>query len=125
MTSSQSPAGPGPAAPEPDPRVSYANERTLLAWLRTSLGLMTAGLAVTQLLPSFHFAGGRRSIGLPLIALGIWTAAASYRQWTANERAIREGTPIPRTHLVAVVTAGLVVVTTLALVLAAFGPAPK
>ena len=111
--------------PEPDPRVSYANERTHLAWLRTSLGLMTAGLAVTQLLPPFQFAGGRRSIGLPLIALGIWAAAASYRQWSANEQAIRAGTPIPKSHLVPVVTAVLVVITLLALVLAAFSGSTK
>jgi putative membrane protein len=103
----------------------YANERTLLAWIRTSLGLMTAGLAITQLLPPFRFAGGRRSIGLPLIALGIWAAAAGYRQWAANERAIRAGTPIPSSHLPATITAGVVVVTTLALVLAAIGGPPR
>ena len=42
---------------EPDVRFSYANERTFLAWIRTSLGLVTAGLAITQLLPPFHFEG--------------------------------------------------------------------
>jgi putative membrane protein len=97
----------------------------LLAWLRTSLGLMTAGLAVTQLLPAFRFAGGRRSIGLPLIALGIWAAAAAYRQWAANERAIRSGAPVPRSYLAATVTGGLVVIAVLALILAASSTAPK
>ena len=56
--------------PEPDVQLSFANERTFLAWERTALGLITAGLAITQLLPSFDFPGGRRLIGLPLIALG-------------------------------------------------------
>jgi len=112
-----------PAAP--DPRVTYANERTLLAWIRTALALMTAGLAITQLLPAFRFAGGRRVIGLPLIALGIWAAAAGYRQWDANERAIRAGRPVPRSRLVATVTAGVVVISTVALVLAAVGGVPK
>ena len=51
-------------------QLSFANERTFLAWERTALGLITAGLAITQLLPSFDFPGGRRLIGLPLIALG-------------------------------------------------------
>ena len=56
-----------PDAPEPDVQLSFANERTFLAWERTALGLITAGLAITQLLPSFDFPGGRRLIGLPLI----------------------------------------------------------
>jgi putative membrane protein len=110
---------------EPDPRVTYANERTMLAWIRTALALMTAGLAITQLLPAFRFAGGRRVIGLPLIALGIWAAAAGYRQWDANERAIRAGRPVPRSRLVATVTGGVVVVSAIALVLAAVGGVPK
>jgi uncharacterized membrane protein YidH (DUF202 family) len=55
------------------------------------------------------------SVGLPLIALGIWSAAAAYRQWATNEHAIRDGRPLPRAHLVATVTAGIVLVTTLAL----------
>ena len=59
----------GDAEAEPDVRFSYANERTFLAWIRTSLGLITAGLAITQLLPPFDVPGGRRLIGLPLIAL--------------------------------------------------------
>ena len=34
---------------EPDYRFTLANERTFLAWIRTSLGLMAVGLAVAQL----------------------------------------------------------------------------
>lgn len=57
-------AGPGgePVGKEPDARFSFANERTFLAWIRTALGLMTAGLAITQLLPEFDVAGGRRPV---------------------------------------------------------------
>lgn len=35
-------------APEDDPRVYFAAERTLLAWLRTGLGLMGVGFAVAR-----------------------------------------------------------------------------
>jgi putative membrane protein len=98
-----------PAAPasdgesvEPDVRFSYANERTFLAWVRTALGLVTAGLAVTQLLPPFDFAGGRRIIGLPLIALGVVIAVASLYNWRANERAMRAGLPLPRSAIPAI-----------------------
>ena len=34
---------------EPDPRYSLANERTFLAWIRTSLTLMAAGVALEVL----------------------------------------------------------------------------
>jgi len=35
---------------EPDPRWTLANERTLLAYERTALGLLVAGLAATRTL---------------------------------------------------------------------------
>lgn len=34
---------------EPDPRFSLANERTFLAWIRTSLALVAAGIALEAL----------------------------------------------------------------------------
>ena len=74
---------------DPDVRFSYANERTFLAWNRTSLALLAAGLAVTSLLPSFDVPGGRRIIGIPLIVLGAILAGASYLRWESNERAMR------------------------------------
>jgi putative membrane protein len=85
--------------PEPDIQLSFANERTFLAWERTALGLITAGLAITQLLPSFDFPGGRRLIGLPLIGLGTVVGAVSYWEWHRNQEAIRDGGPLPRSKL--------------------------
>ena len=82
-----------------DVRFTYANERTFLAWNRTALALVTAGLAVTQLLPPFDVPGGRRMIGLPLIAMGIVTAIVSLWQWRRNEQAMRQGRPLPRSVL--------------------------
>ena len=81
---------------EPDPRFSFANERTFLAWHRTALALIGAGLAVTQILPPFHLPGGRRILGLPLIILGGVIAFTTYGRWEANERAMRRGEPLPR-----------------------------
>lgn len=98
---------------EPDPRFSYANERTFLAWIRTALGLVTAGLVVTQLFPSFDLPGGRRLIGLPLIALGVLIAVFSYTNWQRNERAMRLQRPLPRSFLPRIVA---VVVSAVALV---------
>ena len=107
----------GPAEREPDVRFSYANERTFLAWVRTALGLITAGLAITQLLPPFDVPGGRRIIGLPLIALGTVIALVSFRNWRANEIAMRCGQPLPRSPLPRVAAIVVSVVAVIGLVL--------
>ena len=98
---------------EPDPRFSFANERTFLAWIRTALGLVTAGLVVTQLFPAFDLSFGRRLVGLPLIALGVLISLFSYSSWQANERAMRRREPLPRSalpRLVAVVVSVVAVI---------------
>ena len=37
----------------PDYRFSLANERTFLAWIRTALGFLAAGVGLDQLAPDF------------------------------------------------------------------------
>ena len=114
---------PSAVGTDPDVRFSYANERTFLAWNRTALAMITAGLAVTQLLPPFDVPGGRRMIGMPLIAMGIVVSLASLAQWRRNEMAMRLGEPLPRSvlpRLVAIVV-GLSAVIAFVLVLFADG----
>jgi putative membrane protein len=106
---------------EPDPRFSYANERTFLAWNRTALALISVGLAVTNLLPPFHVRFARRAIGLPLIALGAFIALASLREWSANQRAMRQRQPLPVARLPLVVSVVIGIVAVVALVVAALG----
>jgi putative membrane protein len=84
-----------PDGREPDPRFTFANERTFLAWQRTALALIGAGVAVTQVLPAFDLPGGRQVLGLPLIVLGGVVAFTSYGRWAANQRALRRGLPLP------------------------------
>ena len=105
---------------EPDVRFSYANERTFLAWNRTALAMVTAGLAITQLLPPFDVPGGRRMIGLPLIATGTLLALASFFQWRRNEQAMRTGRPLPRSILPVLVAVVVALSAVVALFLAAF-----
>lgn len=85
---------------EPDARFTLANERTFLAWSRTSLALVAAGLAIAQLLPPFpHVPWGRSVIATPLIVLGAGLSGLSYFEWRGNQRALRQGLPLPRTQL--------------------------
>jgi inner membrane protein YidH len=116
----QQPAGaaPRPAEHEPDARYTFANERTFLAWIRTALALVAAGLAVIQLLPPFHgIRWGRHAIGIPLILLGGALAMLSYREWMANQRAIRRGEPLPRSWLPVVLAVTITAVGLVAAVL--------
>jgi len=112
--------GLGDLGTDPDVRFSYANERTFLAYNRTALALVTAGLAVTQLLPPFDVPGGRRMIGLPLIAMGTLIAVASLYQWRRNELAMRLGRPLPKSILPLLVTVVVAVSSVIALALAIF-----
>jgi putative membrane protein len=88
------------AESEPDPRFTLANQRTFLAWSRTALALVAAGLGIVQLLPPFPgVPDGRHIIGVPLILLGATVAAASYWEMTRNQLAMRQGQPLPRSVL--------------------------
>lgn len=95
---------------DPDYRFTLANERTFLAWVRTALGLIAAGAAVTSLLPALGERGLRSALGIALLVLGTAVAAASYRRWEANERALRLGTSLPPTSLTRLLAIGVVLV---------------
>ncbi len=85
---------------EPDPRFTFANERTFLAWSRTALALVIAGLGIVQLLPPFpRVPAGRHLLGLPLIVLGAVLAMAAYVEWVRSQRALRRGDPLPHSVL--------------------------
>jgi putative membrane protein len=92
--------GPSGASNEPDARFTLANERTFLAWNRTALALVVAGLGIVQLLPPFPgVPWGRHVLGVPLIVLGAGVSLAAYREWRRNQAALRRGEPLPQSVL--------------------------
>jgi putative membrane protein len=93
---------------EPDPRFSLANERTFLAWIRTSLAFAAAGVALEALdLPIAP--GLRLACALLLVGLGILAPVQAWTGWTATERAVRCGRPLPSPVLSPVIAAGTLV----------------
>jgi len=108
---------------EPDPRFTFANERTFLAWSRTALALVVAGLGIVQLLPPFPgVPSGRHLIGLPLIALGAVLAVAAYVEWVRNQRALRRGESLPVSimpWILAVTVTGIAVIAGIVLLVSA------
>jgi len=108
---------------EPDPRFTFANERTFLAWSRTALALVIAGLGIVQLLPPFpRVPAGRHLLGLPLIALGAVLAAAAYVEWVRSQRALRRGDPLPHSVLpwiLAATITGIAIIAGVVLLIAA------
>jgi putative membrane protein len=111
---------------EPDARFTFANERTFLAWNRTALALVVAGLAIAQLLPPFPgIPWGRHLLAVPLIALGAILAVAGYLEWRRNQRALRHGQPLPRSLLPRLLAASIATMAAVAAVLILLSAALK
>lgn len=102
---------------EPDYRFTLANERTFLAWIRTSLGLVAGGVAVHQLVPGLAPPPVRNSLAGILITLAAVLSATSYPHWRRVQLAMRRGGALPRSPLVVVLAAGVLVISVFAAVL--------
>jgi putative membrane protein len=108
---------------EPDPRFTLANERTFLAWNRTALALVVAGLGIVQLLPPFPGVPfGRHLLGVPLIILGAAVSVIAYWEWQRSQAALRHSRPLPRSVLPPVLAgsiAGIAVLSAVVLLISA------
>ncbi len=91
----------------PDPRFTLANERTFLAWVTTSLGLLGVGLAVGTIIPGEHF-----SINLLAVLWILLAAVLSIRavlRWFKLERAMRLNEALPLSSSIPIVGVSLAV----------------
>lgn len=79
---------------DPDARFTLANERTFLAWTRTALALLAGAIAVHA--PVIELNSWVKTL------ISVWLLAASavalgqgWWRWSATERAMRTGQPLP------------------------------
>lgn len=100
---------------EPDYRFSFANERTFLAWIRTALALLAAGVAVDALDMSIHHAA-EHLLASALVALSMATAVTAWVRWSLAERAMRRGLPLPAIGWGALFVSGVLLVCLMATV---------
>jgi putative membrane protein len=108
-------AGDADVETEPDYRFTLANERTFLAWERTSLGLLAAAVAIVQFVPQFGIPGARHLFGGFLMILALLSAGFGLRRWRQVNRAMRRSEPLPPNTAPMVLGLGLVVLAVLAL----------
>ncbi|MDE3723005.1 DUF202 domain-containing protein [Nocardiopsis sp. N85] len=74
-----------------DYRFTLANERTFLAWLRTSLALLAGAVAVLHLLPLGWDDASRTVVGLTLAALAALITVYAPLRWYRVQRIMRAG----------------------------------
>jgi len=66
-----------------DVRFLLANERTLLAWIRTSLGIEAGGIALATVHKS------HQTLGIVVLLLGALPAIIGYHRYIVADRSIR------------------------------------
>lgn len=84
-----------PGGEEPDPRFTLANERTFLAWIRTSLALLAGGIAIEAFTAGLFLEPVRKGLAVLLLLLGMLLSAGSAVRWLRVERSMRNNAPLP------------------------------
>jgi putative membrane protein len=98
-----------PGGTEPDPRFTLANERTFLAWIRTSLALLAGGIAVEAFTTDVFPEPIRRALSVLLLLLGMLLSAGSAIRWLQVEASLRSNRPLPLPLIAPLLAAGCAV----------------
>ncbi|MDN5756002.1 MAG: YidH family protein [Arthrobacter sp.] len=84
-----------PSGNEPDPRFTLANERTFLAWIRTSLAFLAGGIALEAFAFDAFPTDLRKAISILVICLGLLISAGAVFRWLRIESSMRNHRPLP------------------------------
>lgn len=100
---------------EPDPRFTLANERTFLAWTRTSLAFLAGGIALEAFPGELFPAQLRTVLAVFIISIGLLISAGAAVRWLNVERAMRRGQPLPIPAIVPLLSIGVALASALIL----------
>lgn len=91
---------------EPDPRFTLANERTFLAWIRTSLALLASGIAVEAFTIDIFYSEVRKGLASSMLTLSLLVSLSACLRWLNVERAMRQKAPLPLPLLLPLLSLG-------------------
>ena len=109
MTKARFPGSVYGTGEEPDPRFSMANERTFLAWIRTSLAFIAGGVA----LETFDLPLNTtltRVVSVIMLIVAIILPAVAWFHWSASERAMRHARPLPASPALALIVGVVILI---------------
>ena len=95
-----------PGGIEPDPRFTLANERTFLAWVRTSLAFLAGGLALEAFAIEAFSEPVRKALAILLVVIGMLISAGAAVRWASIESSMRHGRPLPLPGIVPLLGVG-------------------
>nr|WP_202422711.1 DUF202 domain-containing protein [Gordonia sp. SID5947] len=93
-----------------DARFTLAAERTVLAWVRTALGFMAAGVAVVYVADDIAHPVVEAALGLVMVGLGCVIALLGGWRWRRTMDALQNGGEMPGPSHVMFLIVGIVVI---------------
>jgi putative membrane protein len=80
---------------DPDYRFTLANERTFLAWIRTSLALLAGAVALVHVVSVDRVTDAQRVLGVVLAVIAVVVVGLAVRRWRIVQHHMRRGADLP------------------------------
>lgn len=105
---------------EPDYRFTLANERTFLAWIRTAMALLAAGIVIGDLFPATVRGSDHAVLATLCTGAAALLSLTAFTRWRRVQEAMRRNDPLPTPKVtvagtVAIVCVGAIVCTVIVL----------
>lgn len=95
---------------EPDYRFTLANERTFLAWVRTALALLAAGVAVGELFADVFDGFAHVALAMACVLVAAILAFGAFHRWRQVQAAMRQSAPLPSALIVRLTIVGVCII---------------